>query len=93
MSPLAALMKSKAYELKMRGTKTLYLRNIMSDSKELELQPQKTDFVNNIHSGKYELIFASPETLLQSHREEVLELSKQGDLTGIFVVERVGRKT
>ena len=52
-------------------------RNFMSDSKELELQPQKTDFVNNIHSGKYELIFASPETLLQSHREEVLELSKQ----------------
>lgn len=87
VSPLAALMKSKAHELKMRGTKTLYLRDIMSDYKDSELQPQKADFVSDINSGKYELIFASPETLLQSHREVVLELSKRGDLKGIFIDE------
>ena len=51
------------------------------------LQPQKDDFVNNINSGKYELKFASPETLLQSHKEVVLRLSKRGDLKGIFINE------
>ena len=87
VSPLAALMKSKAQELKQKGTMAVYLREMKTDLADSDSNLNTSDIVTDIKRGKFELVFASPETLLESHREVILQLSKVGFLKAIFVDE------
>ena len=86
VSPLAALMKSKAQELRLKGTVAVYIREMKTNPTD-EDAPLKTDIVAGIQSGKFEIIFASPETLLESHRDVMLQISKSGFLKAIFIDE------
>ena len=87
MSPLAALMKSKAQELKLRGTNVIYLRERRPNTTNSDYLMKTSDIVTDLQNGMFELIFASPETLLESYREVMLQLAKTGFLKAIFVDE------
>ncbi|XP_045172686.2 uncharacterized protein LOC123534475 [Mercenaria mercenaria] len=81
VSPLAALMKAQVQELNKCGIKALYLMD-----SETQSQPHRSE-VNDAANGYYELIFSSPETLLQGSRDLVMSLSKKGYLKVIFIDE------
>ena len=85
VSPLSALMKSRVQKLLDKNIKALYLKEPEQETKES--QQTSSDIVVNIENGLYELIFASPETLLQKHRKVLMSLSKKKYLKAIFVVE------
>ena len=87
VSPLAALMKSKAQELKLRGTNVIYLRERQPNTTNSDYLMKTSDIVTDLQNGMFELIFASPETLLESYREVMLQLAKAGFLKAIFVDE------
>ena len=48
MSPLAALMKSKAQELKQKGTMAVYLREMKSDLADSDSNLNTSDIVTDI---------------------------------------------
>ena len=66
MSPLAALMKSKAQELKLRGTNVICLRERQPNTTNSDYLMKTSDILTDLQNGVFELIFASPETLLES---------------------------
>ena len=80
VSPLSALMKSQVQKLLHKNIKAVYL-------KDPQQEKTSSDALVNIESGLYELVFASPETLLQVHRNVLLTLSKKKYLKAIFVDE------
>ena len=82
VSPLAALMKSKAQELKLRGTNVIYLPERQPNTTNSDYLMKTSDIVTDLQNGMFELIFASPETLLESYREVMLQLAKTGFLFG-----------
>ena len=80
ISPLAALMKSQVEKLTSKNIKAIYLR-------ERESSKADNKLMEHVASGHYELIFASPETILQSGRQTVMNLAKKGHLKVIFIDE------
>ena len=84
VSPLTALMKTQVETLTSRGIKAIYLQGSAAEE-NTDTKPE--DLVRAIKSGDCELLFASPESLLQSHRELILDIAKKGILKTIFVDE------
>lgn len=64
----------------------MYLTDSQMKSGGLENNSSEIN-LENINNGYYELIFASPETLLQSKREVIMNLARQGFLKVIFIDE------
>ena len=85
VSPLSALMKSQVQKLLDKNIKALYLKEPEQETKES--QKTSSAIVENIEKGLYELVFTSPETLLQMHRNMLMTLSKKKYLKAIFVDE------
>ena len=82
ISPLTALMKSQVEKLSIKNIKAIYLRD-----REKPKDNEADRVWENIENGRFELIFASPETLLQSYRSTVMQLAKRNHLKVIFVDE------
>ena len=59
-------MKSKAQELKLRGTNVIYLRKRQPNTTNSDYLMKTSDIVTDLQNRMFELIFASPETLLES---------------------------
>ena len=62
-------MKSKAQELKLKETNVIYLRERQPNTTNSDYLMKTSDIVTDLQNGMFELIFASPETLLESYRE------------------------
>ena len=80
ISPLSALMKSQVEKLTNKNIKAVYLKDKGSKKTEDSLS-------KSVESGDYELVFASPESLLHSNRDTVMKLAMKGYLKVIFVDE------
>ena len=80
ISPLSALMKSQVEKLTNKNIKAVYLK---------DKESKKTDdsLLKSVESGDFELVFASPESLLQSNRDTGMKLAMKGYLKVIFVDE------
>ena len=75
-------MKSQVEKLSIKNIKAIYLRD-----REKPKDNEADRVWENIENGRFELIFASPETLLQSYRSTVMQLAKRNHLKVIFVDE------
>ena len=77
-------MKAQVEKLTNKNIKAVYLKD-----RESRKTDDKTSekVLQTIESGHYDLIFASPETLLQSNRDTVMKLARKGCLKVIFVDE------
>lgn len=84
ISPLAALMKAQVEKLTVKNIKAVYLKD--RENKRTEDKTSDT-LLENVEKGHYELIFASPETILHSIRDTVMKLAKRHYLKVIFVDE------
>ena len=80
ISPLSALMKSQVEKLTNKNIKAVYLKD--KESKKTE-----DSLLKSVESGDYEIVFASPESLLKSNRDTVMKLAMKGYLKVIFVDE------
>ena len=88
VSPLTALMKTQVETLKGRGTRAVYLRGFDADENVDSDSEEKQSFaLRSIKNGDCQLLFASPETLLQCHRDIVLFIARKGILKTIFIDE------
>ena len=54
---------------------------------DLESQEQSSKLLDGISNGLFDIIFASPESLLGLYRPTVTELSKNKALKAIIVIE------
>ena len=84
ISPLSALMKAQVEKLTNKNIKAVYLKD--TESRKTDDKTSEK-VLQTIESGHYDLIFASPETLLQSNRDTVMKLARKGCLKVIFVDE------
>ena len=80
VSPLVALMQFQVETFRKKGINAVYLGDL--DSQEQSCKP-----FNDISKGLFDMIFASPESLLGHYRSTVTELSKNKALKAIFVDE------
>ena len=76
VSPLTALMRIRA----------LYLRGCDAVA-NADLDENHSLSLRGVKNGDYQLLFASPETLLQNQRDLVLQIAKKGFLKTIFIDE------
>ena len=70
-------MKAQVEKLTNKNIKAVYLKD-----RESRKTDDKTSekVLQTIESGRYDLIFASSETLLQSNRDTVMKLARKGCL-------------
>ena len=80
VSPLVALMQFQAEFFRKKSINAVYLG-------DLESQEQSSKLLDDISNGLFDIIFASPESLLGHYRSTVTELSKNKALKAIFVDE------
>ena len=80
VSPLVALMQFQAEIFRKKSINAVYLG-------DLESQEQSSKLLDDISNGLFDIIFASPESLLGHYRSTVTELSKNKALKAIFVDE------
>ncbi|XP_053395849.1 ATP-dependent DNA helicase RecQ-like [Mercenaria mercenaria] len=69
VSPLTALMNAQVEKLTKKNIKAIYFKDNEQKGRHVYY---------DIENGKYELIFASPETILLHSRALVTSLSKRG---------------
>ena len=88
VSPLTALMKTQVETLQNRGISALYLRGFDAvENADFDTDENHSLSLGGVKNGDYQLLFASPETLLQNHRDLVLHIAKKGILKTIFIDE------
>ena len=82
VSPLVALMQYQAAQLTKKGVRAVYLQDAIPETSN---SPQIT--MEDISSGKCDVVFASPESLLGEFRSLLVNLSNKKALKAIFVDE------
>ena len=86
VSPLTALMKTQVETLKNRGIRALYLRGCDAVA-NADMDENHSLSLRGVKNGDYQLLFSSPETILQNQRDLVLQIAKKGFLKTIFIDE------
>ena len=82
VSPLVALMQYQAAQLTKKGMKAVYIQDLQSKSGESSQLSME-----DVTSGKCDIIFASPESLLGEHRAMLISLSNKKALKALFIDE------
>ena len=67
VSHLAAFMKSKALELNLKVINVTYLQETQPNTADSDYLMKTSYIVTDLQNEMFELIFASPETLLESY--------------------------
>lgn len=81
ISPLSSLMKSQVQKLKEKDINAVYLK-----SSEIESSTDKIT-IKDIISEDTDILFASPEAVLEFNRPLIMELSSKSNVKTIFIDE------
>ena len=92
ISPLTSLMKTQVKNLQSKGIKAVYLRDLHQPNSLPDKLNQVGEELNMLSiqedpDSSVEILFSSPESLLDKYRDFVLKLARKGHLKILFVDE------
>ena len=90
ISPLSSLMKSQVEKLNEKGVDAIYLKGTElihgNSGDKIEVSKDK-NLIKDISSLETDIIFSSPESLLGTNRNLLMELATKNTIKAIFIDE------